>query len=133
MGCNMMDMGFGFGFTVFPIIFSIGFITILVIFLVTAIKGLLEWNKNNHSPRLSVPAKVVSKRINVSRRHHHTGAGNHYHHHTYTHYYVTFQVDSGDRVEFVMGGDEYGLLCEGDSGMLSFQGTRYLGFDRNPL
>ena len=133
MGCNMMDMGFGFGFTVFPIIFSIGFITILVIFLITAIKGLLEWNKNNHSPRLSVPAKVVSKRINVSRRHHHTGAGNHYHHHTYTHYYVTFQVDSGDRVEFVMGGDEYGLLCEGDSGMLSFQGTRYLGFDRNPL
>ena len=131
MGCNMMAMGFGFGFTVFPIIFSIGFITILVIFLVTAIKGLLEWNKNNHSPRLSVPAKVVSKRINVSRRHHHTGAGNHYHHHTYTHYYVTFQVDSGDRVEFVMGGDEYGLLCEGDSGMLSFQGTRYLGFDRN--
>ena len=133
MGYNMMDMGVGFGFTVFPIIFSIGFITILVIFLVTAIKGLLEWNKNNHSPRLSVPAKVVSKRINVSRRHHHTGAGNHYHHHTYTHYYVTFQVDSGDRVEFVMGGDEYGLLCEGDSGMLSFQGTRYLGFDRNPL
>lgn len=133
MGYNMMDMGFGFGFTVFPIIFSIGFITILVIFLVTAIKGLLEWNKNNHSPRLSVPAKVVSKRINVSRRHHHTGAGNHYHHHTYTHYYVTFQVDSGDRVEFVMGGDEYGLLCEGDSGILSFQGTRYLGFDRNPL
>ena len=133
MGCNMMDMGFGFGFTVFPIIFSIGFITILVIFLITAIKGLLEWNKNNHSPRLSVPAKVVTKRINVSRRHHHTGAGNHYHHHTYTHYYVTFQVDSGDRVEFVMGGDEYGLLCEGDSGILSFQGTRYLGFDRNPL
>ena len=128
-----MEMGFGFGFTVFPIIFSIGFITILVIFLVTAIKGLLGWNKNNHSPRLSVPAKVVSKRINVSRRHHHTGAGNHYHHHTYTHYYATFQVDSGDRVEFVMGGDEYGLLCEGDSGMLSFQGTRYLGFDRNPL
>ena len=131
MGCNMMDMGFGFGFTVFPIIFSIGFITILVIFLVTAIKGLLEWNKNNHSPRLSVPAKVVSKRINVSRRHLHTGAGTHHHHHTYTNYYVTFQVDSGDRVEFVMSGNEYGLLCEGDSGILSFQGTRYLGFERN--
>ena len=127
----MMNMGFGFGFTIFPIIFSIVFITILAIFLITAIKGLLEWNKNNHSPRLSVAAKVVSKRINVSRRHHRTGTGNHHHHHTYTHYYATFQVDSGDRVEFSVSGDEYGLLCEGDLGTLSFQGTRYLGFDRN--
>ena len=126
-----MNMGFVFGFTIFPIIFSIGFITILAIFLITAIKGLLEWNKNNHSPRLSVAAKVVSKRINVSRRHHRTGTGNHHHHHTYTHYYATFQVDSGDRVEFSVSGDEYGLLCEGDLGTLSFQGTRYLGFDRN--
>ena len=127
----MMNMGFVFGFTIFPIIFSIGFITILSIFLITAIKGLLEWNKNNQSPRLSVAAKVVSKRINVSRRHHRTGTGNHHHHHTHTHYYVTFQVDSGDRVEFSVSGDEYGLLCEGDLGTLSFQGTRYLGFDRN--
>ena len=126
-----MNMGFVFGFTIFPIIFSIGFITILSIFLITAIKGLLEWNKNNQSPRLSVAAKVVSKRINVSRRHHRTGTGNHHHHHTHTHYYVTFQVDSGDRVEFSVSGDEYGLLCEGDLGTLSFQGTRYLGFDRN--
>ena len=30
-----------------------------------------------------------------------------------------------------LGGREYGLLAEGDKGKLHFQGTRYLGFDRN--
>ena len=29
-----------------------------------------------------------------------------------------------------VSGQEYGLLVEGDVGMLSFQGTRYLGFER---
>ena len=29
-----------------------------------------------------------------------------------------------------MTGTEYGLLAEGDRGKLTFQGTRYLGFER---
>ena len=43
---------------------------------------------------------------------------------------MTFQVDSGDRMEFSVSGQEYGLLAEGDRGKLTFQGTRYLGFER---
>ena len=50
--------------------------------------------------------------------------------HTYTSYYVTFQFDSGDRLEFSVEGTEYGMLAEGDRGKLTFQGTRYLGFER---
>jgi len=30
-----------------------------------------------------------------------------------------------------VAGQEFGMLIEGDRGMLSFQGTRYLGFDRS--
>lgn len=33
-------------------------------------------------------------------------------------------------MEFAMDGAEYGLLAEGDRGRLTFQGTRYLGFER---
>ena len=44
--------------------------------------------------------------------------------------FVTFQVKSGDRMELSVTGAEYGLLVEGDLGDLSFQGTRYLGFQR---
>ena len=43
---------------------------------------------------------------------------------------MTFQVESGDRMEFHITGQDYGLLVEGDKGNLSFQGTRYLGFER---
>ena len=33
-------------------------------------------------------------------------------------------------MELQLSGTEYGLLAEGDQGELSFQGTRYLGFER---
>lgn len=120
-----MVMSFGFG--LFGIMFSVVFLMVMGMIVVTVVKGISQWNKNNHSPRLTVPATVVAKRANVS---HHSGAGEHHHHHTSTSYYVTFQVDSGDRMELHMSGQEYGLLVEGDRGNLSFQGTRYLGFER---
>ena len=68
---------------------------------------------------------MVSKREDVS---HHTSDD--HMHTTYTHYYATFEVESGDRMEFELRGNEYGLLAEGDLGKLTFQGTRYLSFER---
>lgn len=124
-----MGFGFGLGFDMFGVMFTIMFVLVIGMFIVTAVKGLSQWNKNNHSPRLTVPATVVAKRTNVTR-HHHGGANGHHHHHTSTSYYVTFQVESGDRMELHVAGTEYGLLIEGDRGNLTFQGTRYLGFER---
>ena len=127
-------MGFGMGFhqgfgmfNVFGIMFTIVFVLIVGVFIVILIKGISQWSKNNKSPRLTVPATLIAKRTDIS---HHGGAGDHHHHHTSTSYYVTFQVESGDRIEFHISGQEYSLLIEGDSGKLTFQGTRYLGFER---
>lgn len=116
----------------FEFMFSIVFILILSMFVVTIVKSIMQWNKNNHSPRLTVEAKVVAKRTSVSH-HQHANAGDATGAHgftstTSTSYYVTFQVSSGDRMEFSVSGREYGMLAEGDFGNLSFQGTRYLGF-----
>ena len=122
-------MGFGMGFDLFGIMFTLVFILVVGMFVVTAVRGIRQWSKNNNSPRLTVPATIVAKRTNVTR-HHHNDAGGHYHHHTSTTYYVTFQVDSGDRMELHVAGTEYGMLIEGDRGELTFQGTRYLGFER---
>lgn len=119
-------------FAVFESLFVLFFILFFVVFVGTIVKGIGQWNKNNHSPRLTVPATVVAKRTNISR-HHHGGTNNYHHHSTSTSYYVTFQVDSGDRMELHMAGHEYGLLVEGDHGNLTFQGTRYLGFERTPI
>ena len=122
-------MGFIFGTGLFGIMFTVVFLLVIGMFIVTAVKGIGQWSKNNNSPRLTVSATVVAKRTNVSRRRH-GGVNEHHHHHTSTWYYVTFQVESGDRMELSMTGQEYGLLIEGDRGNLTFQGTRYLGFER---
>ena len=125
----VMGPGFGFGFGMFQIMFFIVFALAISTVLISLIKGVKEWNKNNHSPRLTVPATVVTKRTDVTRRRS-GGTNGHHHYHTSTNYYVTFEVESGDRMELHMTGSEYGLLVEGDKGNLNFQGTRYLGFER---
>lgn len=117
---------FGFMEVLFPIMFFGVFAIVIGTFIMVFIKGISQWNKNNNSPRLTVDAFVVDKRTNVS---HHT-SGQHHHHHTSTTYYVTFQVESGDRMELQVDGSEFGMLCENDFGKLTFQGTRYLGFER---
>ena len=127
-------MGFGFGFSAFDVMFVLMFGVILVLFIVTAVRGISTWSKNNHSPRLTVEATVVSKRQNTSV-HHHNNAGDAtgahgIHTTTSTTYYATFQVASGDRMELHVGGREYGMLAEGDAGLLTFQGTRFVDFQR---
>ena len=121
-------MGIGFG--LFQIMFSLVFILVFGTFVMSAVKGISQWNRNNHSPRLTVPATVVAKRTNVSHHHHNHGTSGMHHTTHSTTYYVTFQVESGDRMELHVAGHEFGMLIEGDSGKLTFQGTRYLGFER---
>ena len=118
---------FGLFFNLFPIFFGITFVIVIGTFIVIFAKGIKTWNTNNHSPRLSVHATVVAKRTNVSRHRSGTTTGMG---HTSTTYYVTFQVESGDRMELCLPGTEYGLLVEGDEGSLTFQGTRFLSFSR---
>lgn len=117
-------------FSLFQILFFTVFILVIGMFIVFAVKAVGQWNKNNHSPRLTVPATVVAKRSDVSRHRHGGSPGMHYTTHATT-YFVTFQVESGDRIELPMAGHEFGMLIEGDRGKLSFQGTRYLGFERS--
>ena len=123
-------MGFGFDFmtTVFPVIFFVMFFVVLTMFVVTAFRGLSQWNRNNQAPVLTVEAEVVAKRTAVG--HHATARHESHIHQTYTVYYVTFQVESGDRMELQVDGPEYGMLVEGDRGKLTFQGTRYQEFRR---
>ena len=109
----------------FEVLFILMFVLVFGMILFGIIRSISQWNKNNHSPKLSVAARVVSKREDVS---HHTSDD--HMHTTYTHYYATFEVESGDRMEFELRGNEYGLLAEGDLGKLTFQGTRYLSFER---
>ncbi|MGG1398995.1 DUF2500 domain-containing protein [Bacillus salipaludis] len=112
------DFIFQFG----PIFIGVIFVIVISTILFTIVTGITQWNKNNHSPKLNVNARVVAKRTAVR------GGGE-----TRAHsdYFVTFEVESGDRMELEVKDDDFGMLVEGDQGELTFQGTRYLGFIRS--
>ena len=105
-------------------LFYIMFVLFIAVFIFAFVKIIGEWIHNNNSPRLSVDARIVGKRMAT---HHHHSNGHHHHSHSY---HITFEVQSGDRMELRVPKSEFGLLAEGDEGVLSFQGTRYLGFER---
>lgn len=107
----------------FFIMFAIVFVIVISIFIIEIISSIVRWNKNNQSPRLSVKAKIVGKRTEVSGGARNSSA--------FTRYYITFQVESGDRMELLVDASEYGMMAEGDQGTLQFQGTRFLSFDRD--
>lgn len=119
----MVEPGFGMdgGFT---FIFIIAFAIILI----SVISGIIQWGKNNQSPRLTVQTIVVTKRTEVSGG---LRSDDDFHSTPSSTYYVTFEVESGDRMELIVSGGEYGKIVEGDVGSLTFQGTRFIQFERN--
>ena len=117
-------------FTILPVIFIVIFLIILTMIIISIVQGVKQRKQNNASPVLDVEAKLVTKRTEVSRYRHNTD-NTHVHNSSHTTYYVTFEVQSTDRLEFTVTGEEYGQLVENDTGILTFQGTRYLGFKRN--
>jgi len=122
-------------FDIIEMLFPIMFLIIFAMIIVAFVKGISTWHKNNNSPRLTVSATIVGKRQNTTHNNQPNAgdiSGAHgYHTMSSTSYYITFQVESGDRMELSVSGSEYGMLTEGDTGKLTFQGTRYLDFDRN--
>ena len=111
-------------FTLFYIISAI----VIGAILFAIIKGIAQWGYNNKQPVLTVSARVTGKRENTTR--HDNMLNDNMMSSTSTTYYATFEVESGDRMEFPISAREYGHLAENDHGGLTFQGTRYLGFVR---
>jgi hypothetical protein len=114
-----------------PILFLVllliggGFVLIAGTILYRMFKGVRRWAENKSRPVESLPARVVTKRTEVSGA---AGAGGYGGAATY--YYCTFELADGERLELQVKGPEYGLLVEGDEGTLTHQGTRYHGFRR---
>lgn len=112
-----MHPGFGF-FGVFPIMFLVVFALAAFIIGTTLVQNAKKNRANNNSPRVTSEATVVTKRTHVWGDHSHTD------------YYATFQFESGDRLELEIPHNQFGYLVEGDKGKLTFQGTRFVSFER---
>lgn len=104
-------------FNIMAVVFPIIFLLVLGFILFVMIRGILMWNKNNNSPVIIVPAVVVTKRSSTT---HHTSDGARLSSSS-TNYFVTFQLESDDRIEFSVSGTQYGQIAEQDNGKLNFQ------------
>ncbi len=117
-----MATGMGFGFGAFGILFTLFFLLVFVfivgMFIYVISTNVKKANNNRNSPRLTVDAKVVSKRDQVRGEN------------TFTYYFATFEFESGDRIELEMQGQESGMVVEGDAGSLTFQGSKFISFSR---
>ncbi|WJH35177.1 DUF2500 domain-containing protein [Paenibacillus sp. CC-CFT747] len=125
----MTNPGFGGGgishalFSLFPIIFGTVFVLVIGTILVKSVKGVAQWSSNNQAERRKEWARVVTKRTQVYGGSGDTSAS--------TDYYVTFELPDRSRLEMKLRGAEYGLLAEGDTGTLDYQGTRFHAFQRD--
>ena len=96
----------------------------LILFFYIIGKGIAQFIENENSPVLTAPATIVDMRRKTP--HHHSN-GHHHHSHSY---HVTFQKESGERLELKVKRYEYNEMAIGDRGILTHQGTRYKGFER---
>ncbi|ETT70316.1 hypothetical protein C173_16616 [Paenibacillus sp. FSL R7-277] len=114
---------FDFTGTVLPVFLAL----VVGIIAVSAGRGLLQWSRNNNAPLQSIPARIVSKRTEVRQQQSQEDSLSS---RTSTTYYLTYEAEDGVRREFKVEGQEYGMSAEGDQGILTYQGTRYHGFQR---
>ncbi len=110
-----------------PLFIAFVFVLFVCAFAFGIARALLRWTRNNNSPLVSTPASVVSKRNRVSGGSGDSSAS--------TSYFVTFEIQGGERLEFHLAGTEFGMLVERDRGTLSYQapGTRLPAHTPGPL
>jgi Protein of unknown function (DUF2500) len=117
------------GFEIFKLIafiFPVIFIFVFAGIFFTLLKRLKQWNHNNKQPQRTVSAKIVNKKI-MYTRHNSTSQIVH----SSTSYYVTFEVDNKDTIEFEVDELTYRKTIENESGNLTYQGTRFINFVRS--
>ncbi len=103
-----------------PPLFSLAFALVLMVFAYIIISHIAEWAKNQASEAHMRDVRVVAKRTSV-----------HGHSYAHTTYYVTFEfLDDGSRLELRVPDRHFGLMAEGDLGILSYQGTQFNAFER---
>jgi len=110
-------------FSAMPIIVIVFFIIITAVIFFSVGRGVIEHFRNNSMEEVTLPARIITKRTHVWGGHGDAGSS--------TNYYVTFEDEQGERIEFSVGSKLYGMYAEGDKGMLAHQGTRFIHFERD--
>lgn len=109
--------------TIVILIFVAFFGFIIFMVLKSIFNSVAEKRYNDGQPILTKDVKITGKRSAVSG-----GSGDSS---VSTSYYATFEVvEDKKRLELEVEDEIYGLMAEGDSGNLKYQGRRFLNFER---
>ncbi|MDL2248230.1 DUF2500 domain-containing protein [Tyzzerella sp. OttesenSCG-928-J15] len=103
-------------FGIVPLVGTLFFIFVAAFIIIVIVKSMGRTASDSVSPVITANVKVVSRRTSVRN--------------DFTHYFITFEFERGDRLEFGIDGRTFGMIAEGDNGSLTFQGSRFLGFQR---
>lgn len=131
------ESAFGGLFTAVATLVVLGFLVVI---------GLTVWRCLRHAwaTPMHGAARCVAKRIDVGRTRGAmtptmtadgtmAGGGTIRSGHTTTRYHATFELADGQRLELRLDGRDYGLVAEGDRGILNWRDDVFQGFQRNPV
>ncbi|MBZ4663431.1 MAG: conserved domain protein histidine-rich [Caloramator sp.] len=117
----------GFEFYAFDVLFLFFPIIIFTVIIFIMFINIKEYNRNKSSPILSERVRVITKRTEISATMH---TNPDIHHIAHTDYYITFENESGQRFQLKVGPTDYGLISEGDYGIVTYQGKWFKKFER---
>jgi len=119
----VMGSGFGGGFSLIPLFMAVVPLSFIVIGIAGGVHSWKKIDQAERAPLVTRPAIVTGKRAQVSGGGRNSSAS--------THYFATFEDESGQRDEYrLWGGTMYGRLSEGDAGVLFLRGNLAVDFDR---
>ena len=114
--------------------FIIGvFVLVGITILFSLVKAIRDWKYNQSQPILTVAARVVAKKADVTRgirpnlaRIEHDKFMARYA--QTVKYYLAFILEDGQQLKFRVKRKEFDRIEKEDAGKLTYQGTRFLGF-----
>jgi hypothetical protein len=122
-------MGIFSRFTLFSALFAVVFFGIFILIGYMLVKSFAERSRNNSSPIVTSRVTITAKTTNTAYR------GNYIPDNInvqtpYNTYFITFEFVNGNRAEFNVPRSDYAYISEHDTGILTYQGSRYINFER---
>lgn len=89
-----------------------------------------QWIRNHRSPRIVTQATVLDKRVQVQHIRRKKASGIGYATDKMPIYYVLFEIEGGEKLEFLVNKVEYSKVKNNQSGRLTFQGSKFIRFEK---
>ena len=115
---------------------AVSFELVSFIVMFTIVIGLIavivvhQWIKDKRSPRVVTMATIADKPIKKQRVRTRLSSGFGYRVHYMNIYYVVFDLEGGERLELQVSKVKYNKLKKGAIGKLTFQGKKYIDFEK---